>query len=148
MMTLLSIAARGRRLLTVVCALFSLALVEENIPLSAEQTSITELKVQALATPLAVEDKNPLFSWQMNSSSHGQKQSAYQIIVTRENDKKVVWDSRKVASGMSANVKYEGDVLRPDTAYRWNLTVWDAAKKTYAQASRFETGLMDPDIKA
>jgi alpha-L-rhamnosidase len=147
-MTCHSIAASRQRLLTIIGALFSLAIVGNKIPLSAQQTSITELRVQSLTTPLAVEDINPLFSWQMNSSTHNQKQTAYQIVVTRESDKKLVWDSRKVESGLSVNIKYAGQALQPDTAYRWNLTVWDAAGKTYAQASRFETGLMDPDIKA
>lgn len=138
----------GQRFLTIACALLSLAILGNTPHLSAQQTSITELRVQSLATPLAVEDKNPLFSWKMNSSAHGQRQAAYRIVVARESDKKVVWDSRKVESGLSVNIRYNGDALQPETAYRWNLTVWDAAGKTYAQASIFETGLMDPDIKA
>jgi alpha-L-rhamnosidase len=147
-MTLHSNAVIRQRLLTVVCAMFSLAIVGNNVPLGAQQTSITELKVQSLATPLAVEDKNPLFSWQMISTIHGQKQTTYQIVVTRETDKKVVWDSRKVESGLSVNIKYEGEALQPETGYRWNLTVWDGAGMAYAQSSRFETGFMNPDIKA
>ena len=147
-MTIKSTTAISQRILTIVCALFSLAIAANNVPLTAQQTSITELRVQSLVAPLAVEDKNPLFSWQMSSPIHGQKQTAYRIIVIRESDAKVVWDSRKVDSGISVNIKYEGDALQPETAYRWNLTVWDAAGKTYAQASRFETGLMNPDIKA
>jgi hypothetical protein len=60
-------AASRNRLLAIVCALFSLAIAGNEIPLSAQQTVITELKVQSLATPLAVEDKNPLISWRMSS---------------------------------------------------------------------------------
>ena len=112
------------------------------------KTEIHNLRVQSLAEPLAVEDENPLFSWQMESAVKGQKQTAYQIIVTRERDGEMLWDSRKTKSGLSNNIRYEGQELEPETAYRWDLTVWDAEGKTCTGTSRFETGIMDPDIAA
>lgn len=111
-------------------------------------TVITNLKVQAVEIPLAVEDKKPVFSWQMISAVTGQKQTAYQIVVTKVSDKSIVWDSKKVETGLSDNIMYSGSPLEPETDYNWILTVWDAKGKTYTRTSRFETGLMDPDIKA
>ena len=111
-------------------------------------TSVVSLKVQNVVKPLAVEDRHPVFSWQMSSDERGQKQSAYQIIVTRKSDGRVVWDSRKVESGVSTQVKYQGVALQPEMAYEWNLTVWDAQGKSYAASSSFETGLMNPHISA
>jgi alpha-L-rhamnosidase len=109
---------------------------------------ITNLKVQAAVTPLAVEDKNPVFSWQMVSEKIGQKQSAYQIIVNRERDKSIIWNSGKVISDLSTDIRYKGNALEPETTYSWNLTVWDAKGKSCAQSSWFETGLMNPAIEA
>lgn len=111
-------------------------------------TSVVSLKVQNVVKPLAVEDRHPVFSWQMSSDERGQKQSAYQIIVTRKSDGRVVWDSRKVESGVSTQIKYQGVALQPEMAYDWNLTVWDAQGKSYAASSSFETGLMNPHISA
>ena len=68
------------------------SLIGTTLPLSAKNapsTTVTNLKVQATATPLSVEDKNPVFSWQMVSAAIGQKQSAYQIVVTREGEKSI-----------------------------------------------------------
>ncbi|UCG88724.1 MAG: hypothetical protein JSW71_09380, partial [Gemmatimonadota bacterium] len=111
-------------------------------------TRITSLRVQSSVEPLAIEDENPLFSWQMVSNTTGQKQTAYQILVTRESDGEVVWDSDRVESGLSNNIPYAGDPLEPETAYSWALVVWDANGQTYTEASWFETGLMNPDISA
>ncbi|MFH0843302.1 MAG: family 78 glycoside hydrolase catalytic domain [Bacteroidota bacterium] len=111
-------------------------------------THITDLKVQSLVEPLSVEDRNPLLSWQMESDITGQKQTAYQIVVSQEADGKVVWDSEKRESGISVNIAYDGTPLEPETSYSWVLTVWDAAEKSYSSSSRFETGIMDPDISA
>lgn len=111
-------------------------------------TSITNLRVQNTIEPLTVEDSHPLFSWQMLSDIIGQEQSAYQLIVTRESDNRMVWNSGKVISGISNNIKYLGVALQPETAYLWKVTVWDVDNKTYTETSRFETGLMNPALTA
>tara|TARA_B100000949_G_scaffold235384_1_gene258268 strand:- start:35055 stop:38816 length:3762 start_codon:yes stop_codon:yes gene_type:complete len=110
-------------------------------------TQIENLRVAYAEKPLAVEDENPLFGWQMTSDVIGQGQQAYQIKVTKE-DGSQIWDSGKVERGISNNIAYEGDALEPETAYTWNLTVWDVEGKTYTQTSSFETGLMDPTMAA
>ena len=130
---------------------FIIAIVLLTMPcylLWAEETSIGRLKVQGATEPLAVEDLFPLFSWQMQSDVIGQKQQAYRIIVTRESDERVVWDSKKVMSDISNNIRYMGVALQPEMSYRWQLTVWDAAGKDYSATARFETGLMNPKIAA
>ncbi|MBN2028816.1 family 78 glycoside hydrolase catalytic domain [bacterium] len=110
--------------------------------------TITDLKVQHTIEPLAIEDEHPVFSWKMVSPAVGQRQSAYQIVVTRESDNSIVWDSGKVESGLSNGIEYNGVALQPETGYNWALTVWDASGQSSTESSRFETGLMDPDIKA
>jgi alpha-L-rhamnosidase len=111
-------------------------------------TGIINLRVQMLVEPLAIEDLNPEFSWQMISDISGMKQNAYQIIVKKAIDGSMVWDSKKVENGISNHIAYAGTALEPETAYTWDLTVWDAQDKMYYKTSRFETGLMNPDISA
>ena len=117
-------------------------------PAGAEGTFISHLKVQDTTEPIAIEDNHPLFSWRMQSDRVGQHQQAYRIVVVRESDGRTVWDSRKVADRTSVNIPYMGVALQPETAYSWQLTVWDAAGKDHAASSRFETGLMNPKIAA
>jgi alpha-L-rhamnosidase len=110
-------------------------------------TQILGLRVAHSERPLAVEDVSPSFGWRMTSDLVGQEQSAYRIKVAKT-DGKQVWDSGKVNSGLSNNISYGGETLEPETAYIWQLTVWDAEGKRFSQSSTFETGLMDPDIAA
>lgn len=115
---------------------------------ASAQTSINKLTVQSQEKPLTIEDAHPLFGWQMNSSEKGQKQTAYQLVVTRQSDGKVLWNSGKKSSGESQNIKYLGAALQPETAYRWQLSVWDKAGQQYDESSSFETGLMNKTIYA
>lgn len=110
------------------------------------ETKILNLRTNNAVEPLAVEDENPVFSWQMSSSKIGQRQEAYQIVVARESDGHVVWYSGKVSSGLSNGISYDGEALEPETAYRWELTVWDADGQAHTEVSRFETGIMNPSI--
>ncbi|MCF0186940.1 MAG: hypothetical protein HUJ98_10690, partial [Bacteroidaceae bacterium] len=86
---------------------------------------VVNLKVQGVVCPLTIEDTHPLFSWQMSSKERGAKQNAYQIVVRREPDNSVVWNTGKVVSSVSDNIKYLGVALQAETAYSWDLTVWD-----------------------
>ena len=108
--------------------------------------TINNLRVQHNVQPLAIEDEKPVFGWQMTSSVIGQEQSAYQIIVTKESDNTVVWDSGKVASGLSIDIRYAGYVLEPEAGYSWAITVWNAEGQTYEASSRFEMGIMNSNI--
>jgi alpha-L-rhamnosidase len=58
-----------------------------------------------------------------------------------------VWQSGRVASGQSLNVRYAGPALQPSTRYFWRVSVWDAAGKPYAEstASWWETGLLQKE---
>lgn len=111
-------------------------------------TSIINLRVQDAIKPLTVEDIHPLFSWQMESDIIGQKQTAYNIIVVRDSDGRIVWNSDKVQSGISNNIKYMGVSLQPETSYTWHLEVWDTTGGSYKTSSSFETGLMNPKLSA
>ncbi|MCQ2239435.1 MAG: hypothetical protein MJZ73_09420, partial [Bacteroidaceae bacterium] len=111
-------------------------------------STIVNLKVQDVVEPLMIEDTHPVFSWQMQSDERGVKQQAYQIVVKRASDNKVVWNSGKVNSGYSDNIKYLGVALQAEKEYTWDLTVWDSKGKELKSSSKFETGLMDPSIRA
>lgn len=131
---------------TAVIFFFLIALIFQHMV--AEETIIDNLRVQNTIKPLAVEDAHPLFSWQMQSDVIGQAQQAYHIVVMRESDGRIVWDSKKVESGVSTHIKYMGVALQPDMGYSWQVTVWDISGRDYSAQSRFETGLMNPKLVA
>ena len=112
------------------------------------QISISNLLTQSQPTPIGIDDPAPAFTWQMNvpTDKRGFSQSAYQVIV-KDPEEVIVWDSKKIASGISLNILYEGNALKPTTKYTWTVTVWDQKGTSVSQSSYFETGLMNPDPK-
>ncbi|MBA8867105.1 alpha-L-rhamnosidase [Pantoea agglomerans] len=102
--------------------------------------------------PLLIEDlDHPSFSWRLDSSQRGEKQTAYRIIVSRE-DKRIpgrpgdlIWDSGKVASAHSSGIRYNGPELSKATRYFWTIQVWDKADKvsTFSDTAHFDTAIKD-----
>jgi alpha-L-rhamnosidase len=87
------------------------------------------LQVDNLDDPLGIDDASPRFSWQLSDATQGARQSAYRVLVATRpelltNGKADVWDSGKVTSGQSLNVKYAGAAVKPSTRYFWRVEVW------------------------
>jgi len=75
------------------------------------QTGPAHLQVDNLDKPLGIDDPAPRFSWQLHDAAQGAKQTAYRVMVSTRSDlpgTPDVWDSGKVESGQSLNVKYAG----------------------------------------
>jgi len=109
----------------------------------------THLRCEELDTPLGIDSPAPRFSWQLNDSRMGAKQSAYELqVATRseliDSGKPDVWDSQRVNSGQSVAVSYGGPTLNPETRYYWRVKVWDKDGVQYpaSAVSWWETGLM------
>jgi alpha-L-rhamnosidase len=100
-------------------------------------------------------NKNPAFSWEINSTAAGIVQHAYQILVA-DNEKALsnntgnVWDSEKVSSIQSSAVLFKGAGLKPNTTYYWTVRVW-ATNQTepgkYAKPMAFYTDAVLADHK-
>jgi alpha-L-rhamnosidase len=112
-------------------------------------TGPVQLRVDEMKTPLGIDDPAPRLSWQLRDSARGAMQSAYEVLVATDAaglraGHADVWDSGRVKSGQSLNVRYAGPVLKPSTRYFWRVKVWDAVGKLYrvSEASWWETGLL------
>jgi len=121
--------------------------------LNAQATSKgpVELRVDNLKTPLGIDDPAPKFSWQLYDPSRGAKQTAYDVLVASSEEalqsgKVDVWDSGRVESPQSLNVKYGGPALAPSTRYFWQVKVWGADGNAYPASgpSWWETALLEP----
>ena len=117
----------------------------------AEQTAeiaLSGLKTEELTNPLGVDAETPNFSWVIRSDARGSLQTAYQIKVYQGGlDGSVVWDTGKVASANSINVKYDGSPLVSSTKYCWQVKVWDhyGNESAWSDPAYFSTGKFDPE---
>ncbi|MGA8086494.1 MAG: family 78 glycoside hydrolase catalytic domain [Terracidiphilus sp.] len=124
-----------------------------NLIAHSEATAPTgpvNLQVDNLTRPLGIDDATPRFSWQLNDAVRGARQTAYRVLVATRADlltdgEADVWDSGKVASAQSLNVKYAGPAVKPSTRYWWRVELWNADGKEYpaSAAESWETGLLN-----
>lgn len=85
---------------------------------SDDYTEIVRLKTNDLTEPFGIHDQRPIFSWQMHSNIVGQKQTAYQIIVSKNNDMSdIIWDSGKKNDSCSTGIYYGGSDFADSTTY-------------------------------
>lgn len=109
---------------------------------ASSEATITNLRANDVIAPMGI-DAPPSFSWEMQSSINGQKQTAYEIIVSKAQDlSNPVWSSGKVQSGISNAIKYSGEELSSFTKYYWCVSVWDKNDvKITSDTTYFEMGM-------
>ncbi|MCC6483486.1 MAG: family 78 glycoside hydrolase catalytic domain [Armatimonadetes bacterium] len=102
-------------------------------------------------SPLGIDAKRPLLSWQMQETERGALQSAYRIQVATGPQslvagKSVVWDSGKVESANSLSVPCEASALLSAQAYWWRVKIWDGhgRESEWSSPASFEMGLLRP----
>src|SRR5690349_8668489 len=79
-------------------------IVISTTPLFAQggqSVTASSLRSEYLASPLAIDTREPRLSWQIESTTRGAKQTAYQIIVASTRARLAsnigdLWDTRKV----------------------------------------------------
>jgi alpha-L-rhamnosidase len=106
----------------------------------------TALKCEYLVDPLGIDVREPRLFWTPIHPERGQKQTAYQVLVSRDPAcaKGEIWDSGKVASAEFIQIPYRGKPLESDTTYSWKVRTWDAAGTAgpYSATAKFSTGLL------
>ena len=112
-----------------------------------EKTAITDLRVNHVVKPLAMDDSHPCFSWRMDSERCGARQTAYRLRVLKGTE--TVWDSGRVESSESVGIRYpkSAEALVPEEEYIWKLSVWDDLGEEVSAESVFSTGLMSRTIQ-
>ncbi len=112
--------------------------------------SVGDLRCEYLDSPLGIDVREPRLSWILTSDQRGQRQSAYQILVASTPEKLSVdegdlWDSGRVATDQSIQVRYAGKALGSHAACFWKVRVWDADGETsaWSEPARWSMGLLD-----
>ena len=115
------------------------------------KTGPTGLMVDFLRDPSKGNINTPFpgFSWMVNSPN-GDSPKSYQLKVASSREKLEagevdVWNSGRVFSQQSLNVKYAGLPLRSKTTYFWRVTVWNEGSITGSKSEiqAFKTGSFD-----
>ena len=86
----------------------------------------TSLRCEYLEDPMGIDVKQPRFSWVLEHTQRGQRQSAFHLIVSSESpaDTGDMWDSGEVESADST-VTYAGSALSDYTTYYWKVMTKD-----------------------
>jgi alpha-L-rhamnosidase len=111
--------------------------------------SATNLRCEFLSNPLGIDITTPRLSWEITVPGRGVMQTAYQIMVASspENLKKGnydLWNSGKIMSDSTVDVKYAGDSLHSGTDCYWKVNVWlnDRKDSLVSDIAHWSMGLL------
>lgn len=117
---------------------------------------VDQLRCEYARQPLGIDAAAPRLNWIMQSQGRGQSQTAYQILVASSRasldaNRADLWDSGKVVSDQSIQIKYQGRSLVSRQQCFWKVRIWDRDNlpTAYSEPASWEMGLLDPaDFKA
>lgn len=101
---------------------------------------IRDIKVLDIQNPMGI-DRQPYFSWKIESGECNAMQTAYCIKVLDE-EKNICWNTGEIAGTDQHYIPYQGKELQSMTRYRAVITVWDNHGKQASADSCFETALL------
>ena len=111
--------------------------------------SVSYLQIENRTNPLGVDNIKPTLSWQLESNQKNVLQTAYQVLVSdNENllQKNIgnIWDSKKVSANTSIQVEYNGKQLSATKKYFWKVKVWDnkGNASNWSSSSFWQMGLL------
>nr|MBC8179748.1 family 78 glycoside hydrolase catalytic domain [candidate division KSB1 bacterium] len=132
-----------------ICLIAALFFIQCGTKVAIE---VIDLKCEYTSNPIGVDVDLPRFNWILQSDQRGQKQTAYQILVSsnrkllRQN-KGDMWDSEKVESNQATHIRYAGKKLRSTFTYFWKVRVWDKNGEisNFSKPAKFVTSLFKPE---
>ena len=116
--------------------------------------SVDELRCESRVEPLGIDALQPRLSWTLHSesrSARGEAQSAYQVLVSSsskllDDEKGDLWDSGRIASSESIQIKYVGKPLASEQECFWKVRAWDLKghRSRWSKAAHWSMGLLQP----
>ncbi len=107
------------------------------------------LTCEYIDNPLGIDTPKPRLSWTLTASIRNQRQTAYELIVSKNlkeisQGKGAVWNSGKVTTDQSLHIEYNGQALQSFTRYYWRVRVYDAngEASAWSQPAWFETAML------
>ncbi len=144
----------GLRSSLILCVLLGVVVLSTPFhPAPAGQSSLwpTGLKCQWNVNPPAINSTHPRLSWLLDSSQRDQSQTAYQILVSSSPselaaDTGDLWNSGKVDSSQTLDIRYEGKPLASRDVCYWKVRVWDkdGHPSAWSAPADWTEGLLKP----
>lgn len=112
--------------------------------------SVQNLMTENVSDPLGVQRPDVRLSWQLRAQARGTRQTAYAVQVSSTLAKLQagefdLWDSGRINSDQSFNVRYNGKPLVSRQRACWRVKVWDNFGNVATSPSAFwEMGLLAP----
>jgi alpha-L-rhamnosidase len=120
---------------------------------SASALVVSDLRCEYLENPLGIDVLQPRLSWMLAASKRSARdegQTGYQVLVARNRneldaDQGDLWDSGKVRSEQSVQVRYAGKALGSQQECFWKVRVWDRDGKVsaWSKPARWAMGLLN-----
>ncbi|NQU54219.1 MAG: family 78 glycoside hydrolase catalytic domain, partial [Bacteroidetes bacterium] len=134
----------------IICILIVFGFVLQNCSVDNQPTLIfSKMLVEYAENPIAIDSKNPRFSWIVTSSKRNQQQTAYRILLASsmeklENNTGDLWDSGKQKSVETIHHEYKKGELKSNKRYFWKVIFWDRNDGMFeSPVSYFETAILD-----
>jgi alpha-L-rhamnosidase len=109
------------------------------------------LRCEYRVNPLGIDVTGPRLSWTLSGSKRGERQSAYQVIVSSSeralnSGHGDLWDSGRVASSKTNQVTYSGRPITSRAQCFWKVKVWDRDGNSsgWSKAALWTAGLLSP----
>lgn len=99
---------------------------------------------EGFVEPLGYHEPAPRFSWKLDDSRFGAKQTAYQLQITQEQEHTPIWDSGKVESNQSVYVETDAPTFTSRDRVYWRVRYWDqdSQKSNWSDWASIEYGLL------
>jgi alpha-L-rhamnosidase len=117
-----------------------------TLSVQAQQLTINDLRCEYRENPINISEKEPRFSWKIQTDKRNVRQTAYALRVATAADfskKSMVWTSDKIASDASVLQPFKGN-LTSRTRYFWQVKIWttDGNVSDWSPIATFETGFL------
>ncbi|MGM9475787.1 family 78 glycoside hydrolase catalytic domain [Pedobacter sp. GSP4] len=120
-----------------------------TLPVFGQDIQVAQLSCEYRKNPIGIDVAAPNFSWKLTSAKHNVMQNAYQLLVSGSlaqlnKDIGDVWDSKKINSDQSIQIKYTGSKLLATKKYYWKVKVWDnnSHSSAWSEPASFEMGIL------
>jgi alpha-L-rhamnosidase len=121
-----------------------------NVSAQSNSLAVNRLRTEYLVNPNGIDVVQPRLSWELSSGARGQSQSAYQIMVGSDSaalsrGSADIWDSRKVVSAQTNQIKFGGKKLLSKGRYFWKVKVWDSGESAgeWSEIASWSMGLLN-----
>lgn len=109
---------------------------------------IVRMKTEYQINPIGIDEKTPVFSWNIETDKNNWYQDSYRILVSDnmeelQKNNANMWDSMEVADKTMVNIVYKGLPLESAKIYYWKVIVTADKETAESDIAKFETAFFD-----